>query len=93
MANKSNNDLVTAKKLADLAEETYHTIDHWSSMGLLKPAKIKGRTRYFEKVKSMIICRKIRELQNQRMPLELIAKEIVKKSSESQGTANAKEKE
>lgn len=78
MAIKQNNDLITAKALATLVEETYHTIDHWTSMRLLKP-KIKGRTRYYEKDNSMVICKRIRELQNRRMPLELIAQEIAKK--------------
>ncbi len=75
MAIKNNNDLITAKALATLVKETYHTIDHWTSMGLLKP-RIKGRTRYYEKEHSMVICKKIRELQNRKMPLELIAQEI-----------------
>jgi DNA-binding transcriptional MerR regulator len=78
MSNIKNNDLVTAKGLAELVDETYHTIDHWCSMGLLKPARIKGRTRYFEIRKSVAMCKKIRELQNQKIPLELIAKEMNK---------------
>ncbi len=78
MSSNKNSEPITAKELAELAGEKYHTIDHWTSMGLLKP-RIKGRTRYYEKEKSVIICKKIRELQNQRMQLELIAKEIDKK--------------
>ncbi|MBI5676840.1 MAG: MerR family transcriptional regulator [Nitrospirae bacterium] len=77
MAIKNNNDLISAKTLSTLVKETYHTIDHWTSMGLLKP-KIKGRTRYYEKENSMVICNRIRELQNRKMPLELIAQEIAK---------------
>lgn len=75
---KDNDNKITAKELADLTSETYHTIDHWTKMQLLKVVEIRKRTRYYNKEESIKRCKKIRELQNQKYGLELIAKELEK---------------
>lgn len=73
-----HNDEITAKELANMTGETYHTIDHWTDMRLLKVKRIRGRKRYYDKQESIRRCKKIRDLQNQKYGLELIAKELEK---------------
>lgn len=75
---KDNSNEITAKALADITGETYHTIDHWTDMRLLKVKRIHGRKRYYDKQDSIKRCKKIRELQNQKYGLELIARELEK---------------
>lgn len=60
---------VTAKALADLSNETYNTIDHWSGKGLLQFER-KGRTRLYEPTQNMRIIKQIRDLQNKGHSLE-----------------------
>ena len=73
-----DNNEVTTKELAAMTGETYHTIDHWTTMKLLK-VRLRGRKRYYDKNESLKRCKKIRELQNDKFPLDLIARELEKK--------------
>jgi DNA-binding transcriptional MerR regulator len=71
-----HNNEITAKELARLTGETYHTIDHWTDMRILKVKRIHGRKRYYDREESTKRCKKIRELQNQKYGLELIGREL-----------------
>ena len=60
---KSANEMIYARQLADRADETYDTIDHWASQELLVFER-RGRTRLFSAKQMLRRCKRIRELQN-----------------------------
>ncbi|HEC92044.1 MAG TPA: MerR family transcriptional regulator [Candidatus Atribacteria bacterium] len=70
------NKYITTKKLAELANENYGTIDYWTKMDILPVSYKKGRTRYYDKEISLAIIKRIRELQNEDFPIKLIRKKI-----------------
>lgn len=75
--------LISAKQLAELTNEMYHTIDYWTDMKLLSVKRRKGRNRYYEKDSSIETCRKIRELQNEGYSIDLIFRNFAKASQQS----------
>ena len=54
---------VTAQQLAELADETYDTIDYWSEKGLLTFQR-KGRRRLYSPNTNLRLIKKIRSFQN-----------------------------
>jgi DNA-binding transcriptional MerR regulator len=60
---KADPETVTARQLAQRADEPYHTIDHWAGLGLLAYRR-RGRNRHFPLRESLDRCRHIRELQD-----------------------------
>jgi excisionase family DNA binding protein len=59
----ADQDMVTARELADRAGVSYDTVDHWAGQGLLTFKRI-GRTRLFAAEQNVDRCRRIRELQD-----------------------------
>jgi len=82
----SQDDLVTAKELAQILDPelriTVPTINHWTNLGILPIGRRIGRIRYFPKQPSASIVKRVRELQNQNYPLEVIAQTIKKEKIE-----------
>jgi DNA-binding transcriptional MerR regulator len=72
---KKNNNGITARELAAVTDETYHTIDHWTDKGLL-PNKRRGSKRYYDPSESKERCKEIRRLQEQGLTLPQILKEL-----------------
>lgn len=66
-------EFITALELAELSQEPYTTIDHWSELGLLRFNR-RGRRRKYEATSSLERCRKIRSMQEQGMNLVSIKK-------------------
>jgi DNA-binding transcriptional MerR regulator len=55
---------ITAQELADACDERLAAINHWTTIGLLNVVGRDGRTRLYDRQKSIARCAKIRELQN-----------------------------
>jgi len=62
---------VTAKELAEAAQETYNSIDHWSSRGLLVFTR-SGRRRLYPVRQNLSRIRRIRHYQNRGYSLDAI---------------------
>lgn len=60
----SPTNLISARELAEAADEEYNTIDHWTTLSLL-PCLRRGRKRLYSKEDSLHRCKRIRDLQNQ----------------------------
>lgn len=57
-------DWVSAQELAELVQESYHTVDYWSAMELLAYRR-RGRKRFYAKETCTMACRRIRALQEE----------------------------
>jgi DNA-binding transcriptional MerR regulator len=68
---------ITAKQLAEITGEKYHTINLWTTMKLLPIKRTHGRIRYYDRTDSVRRCEKIRELQNERYTLDLIGRQLL----------------
>lgn len=68
MVDSANGDVVSGPRLADLANEPYSTIDHWSDLGLL-PFTYRGRRRLYDRASALHRCQVIRRMQEQGMNL------------------------
>jgi DNA-binding transcriptional MerR regulator len=73
----ADNNLVTAKQLAEAADESYDTIDHWSDKDLLDFHR-RGNKRLYPLDGNLVRCKRIRELQNEGFTLTMIQKQFKK---------------
>lgn len=85
-----HNNLLTAKDLVNALgaidpdlRVTVHAINHWINLGILPIKRRIGRTRYFSKECALAVARRIRDLQNENLPLNVIARTIKKNEIET----------
>lgn len=72
------NGRVTAQELAEMVDEPYSTIDHWTRAGVL-PCERRGRTRLYDPKTSAKRCRQARQLQNDGHSLVTIRQMLAEK--------------
>ena len=69
------NEPITAQQLAEAANESYNTVDHWAEKGILLFNR-RGRRRTFPREENLRLIRRIRELQNKGHSLDGIREKL-----------------
>lgn len=75
MVAMAKEDLVSAQKLAELAGESYNTIDYWTERKLLSCERV-GRTRQFDRESCLRRIKTIRNYQRRGYSIEAILDEV-----------------
>jgi DNA-binding transcriptional MerR regulator len=73
---KSSGRLILAKEIALKFHIPYHTVNHYTNLGLLSVVRRRGNRRLYDEDEVRLQLSKIAKLSNEGYPLSLIRKEL-----------------